>query len=95
MKYIRTEGTVSTRYYYDRYLEPQKIIKQAETIEELCDGLIVEQKDKPNNWFVMEVQEFINEKEHFKDWSYKAFIKTDKGLIYIAKMNDEGELELL
>ena len=23
------------------------------------------------------------------------YIRTDKGLIYVAKMNDEGELELL
>lgn len=72
-----------------------KILKQSDTIEELCDGLIVEQKDKPNIWFTMEVQEFINEKEHLKDWFYKAFIKTDKGLIYVAEMNDKGELELL
>lgn len=71
------------------------IIKQANTIEELCDGLIVEQKDNPNNWFIMEVQEFINEEEHLKEWFYKAFIKTDKGLIYVAKLNDKGELELL
>ena len=109
MKYIRVIDAFEEEYlttyeeHCERVVELQDsgfdfeggIIKQANTIEKLCDGLIVEQKDKPNIWFTMEVQEFINEKEHLKDWSYKAFIKTSKGLIYVAKMNDKGEFELL
>jgi len=71
------------------------IINQADTIEELCDGLIVEDKNNASLWFVMEMDEFKNEKEHLTGWNYNAFIKTDKGLIYVAKMNDKGELELL
>lgn len=71
------------------------VVKEADTIEELCDGYVVEDKYNPAVWFIMEAQEFINEKEHLKNWSYKAFIKTDKGLIYVAKMNEEGKLELL
>ena len=76
------------------------IINQADTIEELCDGLIVEQKDDTSYWFVMDIVEFKEmtqeERQYIaKNWKYNAFIKTDKGLIYVAKMNESGHLELL
>ena len=83
------------------YLDGEIIVyKIADTIEELCDGLIVEEKGNESNWFVMDIDEFKNlsydnkqyQKEH---WNFYAFIKTDKGLIYVAKMNDKGELKLL
>ena len=76
------------------------IIKQADIIEELCDGLIVEEKDNPSQWFVMDIKEFkeldIEERLYsLKNWNFTAFIKNYKGLIYVAKMDDKGELELL
>ena len=71
------------------------IIAQADTIEELCDGLIVEDKNNTSLWFVMEMDELKNEKEHLTGWNYNAFIKTGRGLIYVAKMNENGELKLL
>ena len=78
----------------------KKICTIADTIEELCDGLIVEDKDNTNNWFVMDISEYQSkdneDKKYMVDrWNFYAFIKTDKGLIYVAKMNDKGELELL
>lgn len=77
------------------------IVTQANTIEDLCDGYVIEH---PINAF-----RFFYDKEEmlkclfntcmrlFKVHELKVFgcIKTDKGLIYIAKMNGEGELELL
>ena len=86
----------------DKYyaINKKSVIKQADTILELCDGLIVEDKDNPNNWFVMEISEYqskdnVDKKYMVDRWNFYAFIKTDKGLIYVAKMNKEGELELL
>ena len=72
------------------------IIKQADTIEELCDEFIVfGDIDRP----YLTRHKFTN-----KEWNKQYFIGdrklygaiwTDKGLIYVAKMNDKGELELL
>ena len=72
----------------------------SDTIEELCDGLIVEEKGNESNWFIMSIRDLQNlsdqDKEYqLKDWAFYAFIKTRKGLIYVAKMNEEGDLELL
>ena len=111
MKYIRTKDDVEIvvrefekelavrskdeKYYPNHKINKEFVLNQADTIAELCDGLIVEDKNNSSLWFVMEMGEFKNEKEHLTGWNYNAFIKTDKGLIYVAKMNDKGELELL
>ena len=93
----------------DRIVWTQKInkpwfyienVKQADAIEDLCDGVYVEDKHNPHNWFVMEIREYKNtsnadKKYMVKDWNFYAFIKTRKGLIYVAKMNRKGDLELL
>ena len=106
MKYIRTECGIYERVMvtrqvcdgeevavirYDK-LEFEPIIKTADTIEELCDEFVI----VGTNW-----QQIIdldsakhNAGKHEKIKIYGA-IWTDKGLIYIAKMNDKGELELL
>ena len=73
------------------------VIKQADTIEELCDEFVVIDKIDKRNYIVNPLQ--ITEKEisiFLMDGAiiYGA-IWTDKGLIYVAKMNDKGELELL
>ena len=82
-------------------LQDKFIIKQADTIEELCDTIAIVWKDHlPTIW---------NDTTHFKDLlsMYSSYqrkhkivaiygaIWTDKGLIYVAKMNDKGELELI
>ena len=97
-------------YGYDDfsiYYPIEDIIKQAETIEELCDELVIH---NPNNdgiyrkTFVYDGRwETILNEEHaqFCTTHYKQKVEiygaiwTDKGLIYVAKMNDKGELELL
>lgn len=67
-----------------------EIYKQADTIEELCDEFIG-----------------INDNEHqflraipykcSNYWNNGVYgaIWTDKGLIYVAKLNNKGELELI
>ena len=63
--------------------------KQADTIEELCDEFVyVEEGCYP---------EISDELDLMQTKSTIIFgaIWTDKGLIYVAKMNDKGELELL
>ena len=64
------------------------ILKQADTIEELCDRFVVEHRD--------EFAIFHNLKlaKQTKGIVYGA-IWTNKGLIYVAKMNEKGCLELL
>jgi len=65
------------------------IVKQVDTIEELCDEFVVE-----------DTQGLHYRTDDFKGLEntgnkiYGA-IWTDKGLIYVAKMNDKGELELV
>ena len=68
--------------------------KQADTIEELCDYFVaVDEND--NEHFIDRGFNFLKScVNNDKDRVYGA-IWTDKGLIYIAKMNDKGELELL
>ena len=70
------------------------IIKQSENIEELCDRFVVMDKE------TKEVISIVSFLEYAKLWSYCKYniygaIWTDKGLIYVAKMNDEGDLVLI
>ena len=66
------------------------ISKVADTIEELCDEFVVFDKDnKP------QVYSPFNLKVWTTDNNLFGAIWTDKGLIYVAKMNDKGEMELI
>ena len=69
------------------------VIKSSDHIEDLLDGFVVENTND-GNWFFMDVSEFKNEKEYFVNYSYTGFIKTNKGFIYVAKVNEQGKLEL-
>lgn len=97
MKYIRTENELreSINDYGDKY-------PIADTIEELCDmfvgyieingnkeDLSIKMSDDLNDFNAIERFMFTKEGELY------GAIWTDKGLIYVAKMNEEGELELL
>ena len=75
------------------------IIKQADTIPELCDEFVVVQKD---------FHDLLNADTHCLQTLKKYYeinkievlgiygaIWTEWGLKYVAKMNDKGELELL
>ena len=74
------------------------ITKVADTIEELCDEFVFNVENQGhliiNNYKrTLEIAKSGNEDKN-KFICYGA-IWTDKGLIYVAKMNDKGELELL
>lgn len=64
----------------------------ADTIEELCDEFVI----KGTNWQqIIDLESArYNLKRPTKLKVYGA-IWTEKGLIYVAKMNDKGEFELL
>ena len=70
--------------------------KQADTIEELCDEFVVAYE---NNGYVVlsnlaQVRLYRGNNGFSNSQVYGA-IWTDKGLIYVAKMNEKGDLELL
>jgi len=107
MKYIRTKDKISGERIYENDIpEPKNkhekeilqklrdnigevIIKQADSIEELCDEFVcLENKMTFHNL------ETITSSCNLKHLTIYGAIWTDKGLIYVAKMNDKGELEL-
>lgn len=73
------------------------IINQSDTIEELCDEIVEVIDGKAqvvyadisfNDLAIAKIRDKNNAIVYGAIW-------TDKGLIYVAKMNDKGELELL
>lgn len=105
MKYIRTKdgvykacelsfGQIIPVDSKDNAIENVEIVKQSDTIEELCDELVV---FFDSNVRPVRVDKSIFWAKHYagKTGHIMGAIWTDKGLIYVAKMNDKGELELL
>lgn len=88
-----------------KIINDDEIIKQADTIEKLCDGFYWDWEDKfsPHNFNSYSLAkdtwgEYINdclEENEIPERNMYGFIKTNKGLIYVAKMNENGELILL
>ena len=89
---------------------PLIAIKQADTIEELCDEFDWKWNEKEfpysktrqhDRYSVYgDLKRAIREEENYgkylnQDYEIYGAIWTDKGLIYVAKMNDKGDLELL
>lgn len=75
---------------------------RADRIEELCDVFVKISKETKNDYFrigedsnIIFDKKFENYKKWFNYYDYYGAIWTPKGLIYVAKMNDKGELELL
>ena len=98
------------KIYFELSRQDFENFKQADTIEELCDEFVLHYGDvkqtsvpipwstyerRDESWFRMKEKLIaeLNKKER-KAIVYGA-IWTDKGLIYVAKMNEKGELELL
>ena len=78
------------------------IEKEADTIEELCDEFV--KHCLPHSFYLVitktsYIMSLIKQKKFATEYEIKngvyGAIWTDKGLIYVAKMNDKGELELL
>ena len=76
-------------------------ISQADTIEELCDEFVCDHNNgtrimqakecKPQFPFRKDVIDYLKRNNQ----TFYGAIWADKGLIFVAKMNDKGELELL
>ena len=105
-KYIRTTSGIykSEEYWKKPPIEimSEDQISRADTIEELCDEFVFKSKDgwfnKPYHQIQSEYKEFRKcwlFYKHSENDSWFGAIWTDKGLIYVAKMNDKGELELI
>jgi len=114
MKYIRTEDgiyepdgeTDDGRLLLVKvkggwnYLPKQPILKQAGTIEQLCDEFVGIRKSdhkaytgKLDGYWFEETNGWLGRLDKY-EIIYGA-IWTDKGLIYVAKMNNKGKFELL
>ena len=112
MKFVRTkDGKISKVIHEDygweipvycdndfgeKYVQEDDVLKQADTIEELCDWIVFKLNGKIKALYDNYDTAILCEGNHIAIYEdiYCA-IETDKGLIYVAKMNENGELELL
>ena len=80
-------------------VKKENIINQADTIEELCDEFVIKSYVKTTPFLFCQeyddIDRFMKSPDLDKDTVVFGAIWTDKGLIYVAKMNKKGELELL
>lgn len=72
--------------------EEYDVVKTSDTIKELLDCFVYIEKGRHKVFYTYQVDPYFDFK--YTDSIYGA-IWTDKGLIYVAKMNEKGELELL
>jgi hypothetical protein len=95
MKYIRLKnGTIEL----NREEIEREIIKEADTIKDLCDMFVVEYQTKKKNIFGSfnkAYEEYIECPIDMGGFNLYGAVWTDKGLIYVAKLNRKGEWELL
>ena len=73
-------------------------LRLADTIEELCDAFIIIDEDNKRNIYLKEDGWTFDMMQDLGMWSDRTCygaIWTDKGLIFVAKMNDKGDIELL
>ena len=107
MRYIRTKETecciIDTIKYKeitgeDCFIPKNEIVDKADTIDKLCDEFVIAYENGARivygdlEW--AKVKAIASSKIGIKLIIYGA-IWTDKGLIYVAKLNDKKELELL
>lgn len=76
-------------------IKKHAVIKQADTIQELCDAFVVWEDKRLLTIIDYENAHIKHIKEMAGRLTVYGTIYTDKGLIYVAKMNEEGKLCLL
>ena len=81
------------------FITKDQVINQSENLDELCDGFYIDEGNEFSFYKENAYEDFEEAKEVFKkefdDTStLYGFIKTRKGLIYIAKMNSDPILKL-
>ena len=101
---LKKEGV--SNYYFYKWKDIKMLMdkndvkkyKQADTIEELCDEFVfIDEFFKREHRLAYSLENALARcKYHDVDiTTLRGAIWTDKGLIYVAKMNDKGNLELL
>ena len=102
MKYIRMKDGVMRclDFQVPAYVDIDELDKVYDSIEELCDYYVIWLKNRELP-LIERIQKgrrlypsYFEVGECSFNKGYGA-IWTDKGLIYVAKMNEKGELELL
>ena len=92
------QGYYIEGYEYDVILKEQ-VINQSDSIEKLCDEFVIVFEDKMpflcDLIYKDDKSLLIELAYRYKEAIIYGTIWTDKGLIYVAKMNDKGELELI
>ena len=84
-------GSVEEGTYHSILIKD--ILKYSETLEELCDEFVYCKNDFYEMYRQLDYTHY--DKEYIKNGgTIKGAIWTDKGLIYVAKMNENGELKL-
>lgn len=76
--------------------DKKDIVNRADTIKELCDRFVVYVEDL-DTYLIFDYYDEACSYVDALEYECKLFgvIEIDKGLIYVAKMNDKGELELI
>ncbi len=80
------------------FIRKDQVLKQSEKLEELCDMTIVVDYERPDIVFELEWgidKELLRKCEDVEGVYVYGAIWTSKGLIYVAKMNENGELALI
>ena len=94
--YIRTKDGVydGEKYNADYILDYElgKIIDQSENLEELCDRFVAKTCDITEYWVEKKLE---CAKMYCGVETIYGAIWTSKGLIFVAKMNDKGDLGLI
>lgn len=97
--------------YCKQYEENPSLCKTADTIEELCDEFDWKWNEKEFPYSKVrqhsrysgygDLERAMRDEENYygkylnHDYEIYGAIWTDKGLIYVAKMNEKGKMELL
>jgi len=69
----------------------ERILKQADSIEDLCDEFVVVYKNSRNHINYMEFEWALDKAERSEtEYELYGAIWTEKGLIYVAKLNKNG-----
>lgn len=79
------------------FIRKDQVINQSETIEELCDEFVCYFEIFNRSYYFIYKNSYDELKRDVQTIQYSAYgaIWTSKGLIFVARMNDKGELELI
>lgn len=88
-QYIINNQTILNGTYY--MIPSSEVIKQEDSIEELCDEFVMVN----NSCFIKPQIIDFTDLDMYKGETIYGATWTDKGLIYVAKLNDKGDLELI